>query len=721
MNPLRWFSIIESKVGIWCYVVCPLIIWGRNLVTLSVSGWDTFDYQFPKFLYAVDSIWSGVWPTWNPFTNSGDFFLSQAILPLNPLYAPFIFLSKLVSPLLVFESANVALVLFAIVGFRRVLRDIKIHDAGVHVVGVTLFAVMLIGPLVGQIVFVFSLAALVWLLHFMFRLLRGEGDVVEMLAWGAVLGLVAGGGYIVLNFCIGLLLLSSLFYYWFSEHRKTSVLRFVGRSSAFITTFGIVSIALVWPIVENTSAYYHWFLGDLVSPDPRVRFFPPKPGDPAFSFDSISYAFGTLFDLNLTRPRLRAWHWGVGVGTLAFMIAYSSYLFSNFRRFVFANAHWLIAFLFFLICSAGSNTAFGQWLFTNIPIFNNNRFPVILALLAQWCLIMMVLSALEIFDFSRRETTPKLRMYVSLAIAVIGAALGGSLLWLGIGTFVYLFLGVSSSEASGVAAKTRILMLILAGTLLSKTVIGYRMLKFQETSELSQKVANRKTRPEFVGNERVAPKPVKGKAPSELDFSDLKWVLEKVPFTHGYNLFNHPLYAVLKNSELISQIVRITDRVEVAADPDRVNEVSDNALLEGMANRVERAFQEGSTIVHQDLMLAREPQLQASVGRVVSTPDRIGIDVMTNKSALLVNNTKGFPGWSVYVNGKPAEIVATNYIFSGVLIPEGESHVEFRFRPRSLWISFVPYIALALSLAILGLRWSVRSRSARLRSQADGL
>jgi uncharacterized membrane protein YfhO len=42
-----------------------------------------------------------------------------------------------------------------------------------------------------------------------------------------------------------------------------------------------------------------------------------------------------------------------------------------------------------------------------------------------------------------------------------------------------------------------------------------------------------------------------------------------------------------------------------------------------------------------------------------------------------------FPGWEVTVDGKPAELLKTNYAFKGVFVTPGEHEVVFSYRPMT--------------------------------------
>ena len=70
----------------------------------------------------------------------------------------------------------------------------------------------------------------------------------------------------------------------------------------------------------------------------------------------------------------------------------------------------------------------------------------------------------------------------------------------------------------------------------------------------------------------------------------------------------------------------------------------------------------------------------------------VSIEAETPVPALLVLNDTNYPGWRVYVNGQPAEMLTANFLFRGVLLPPGKSIVEFKYQPRSYpdrWRHFV--------------------------------
>lgn len=82
--------------------------------------------------------------------------------------------------------------------------------------------------------------------------------------------------------------------------------------------------------------------------------------------------------------------------------------------------------------------------------------------------------------------------------------------------------------------------------------------------------------------------------------------------------------------------------------------------------------------------------------RVVSyRPDRV--EVEADGPGLLVLADPDYPGWVAAVDGAPAPIVRTDYLFRGVALPPGRHAVAFAFRPRSY------AVGRAVSLGAVGL------------------
>ncbi len=80
---------------------------------------------------------------------------------------------------------------------------------------------------------------------------------------------------------------------------------------------------------------------------------------------------------------------------------------------------------------------------------------------------------------------------------------------------------------------------------------------------------------------------------------------------------------------------------------------------------------------------------------------------------MLVLNDSNYPGWQAYVNGRPAPSVMANYLFRGVLVPEGKSVVEFRYEPLSFRAGGAAALVAFMMLAGLVFRERRRRGAAR--------
>src|SRR5262249_49700526 len=79
---------------------------------------------------------------------------------------------------------------------------------------------------------------------------------------------------------------------------------------------------------------------------------------------------------------------------------------------------------------------------------------------------------------------------------------------------------------------------------------------------------------------------------------------------------------------------------------------------------------------------------------------RVSLKVETDTAALLVLTDVFYPGWRVFIDRREAQIYPADYAFRGVVVPAGQSIVEFVYRPKSFQIGAAVSIASVLLLAI---------------------
>ena len=80
--------------------------------------------------------------------------------------------------------------------------------------------------------------------------------------------------------------------------------------------------------------------------------------------------------------------------------------------------------------------------------------------------------------------------------------------------------------------------------------------------------------------------------------------------------------------------------------------------------------------------------------------DEVRVRASLAGDGLLVLTEEAFPGWSVEVDGEPAELLRADALFRAVMLSEGEHEVVFRYWPRTLspalWLSAGALVGLLL-------------------------
>ncbi|MEO5952197.1 MAG: YfhO family protein, partial [Chloroflexia bacterium] len=65
------------------------------------------------------------------------------------------------------------------------------------------------------------------------------------------------------------------------------------------------------------------------------------------------------------------------------------------------------------------------------------------------------------------------------------------------------------------------------------------------------------------------------------------------------------------------------------------------------------------------------------------TPGYIRLTTDGTRSALLVVSESFYPGWHATLDGQPVEILRTNYLSQGVVVPAGKHTIEMKYEPDS--------------------------------------
>ncbi len=142
-----------------------------------------------------------------------------------------------------------------------------------------------------------------------------------------------------------------------------------------------------------------------------------------------------------------------------------------------------------------------------------------------------------------------------------------------------------------------------------------------------------------------------------------------------------PRFALFQGWETISR----TEQCERLASPD--HNPRSTLLLEPISNREDRTAS------------APFQPLDAEV-----TKRRATVHVRTDTAAIVRFSQYYQPGWRVFVNDQPAELLRVDYLCMGVAVPPGEHTVEFRCAngvPKLVFLCSILTVSLAISLGLL--------------------
>ena len=81
--------------------------------------------------------------------------------------------------------------------------------------------------------------------------------------------------------------------------------------------------------------------------------------------------------------------------------------------------------------------------------------------------------------------------------------------------------------------------------------------------------------------------------------------------------------------------------------------------------------------------------LQGNAKIVSYTPEKVEIQISSNKNALLFLSDNNYPGWEAKVDGKKTTIFTADYTFRSIVVPQGKHTVVFSYHPQSVTIGFV--------------------------------
>jgi len=163
------------------------------------------------------------------------------------------------------------------------------------------------------------------------------------------------------------------------------------------------------------------------------------------------------------------------------------------------------------------------------------------------------------------------------------------------------------------------------------------------------------------------------------------------------NSVDYKWFAFLGVSHVVAGVDE-NNATHVVGPVEAVNEVEKIKLYKMPMNATHGAIIRASEFENDKLP---EILTGASLMNTEIRPNSTRYKCVSPEKAILVVPETYYPGWTVAVNGKGAEILEWNGVFRAVEIPEGECKVEFVFRPAKIY--FGGMISLLTCFILTGL------------------
>ncbi len=96
--------------------------------------------------------------------------------------------------------------------------------------------------------------------------------------------------------------------------------------------------------------------------------------------------------------------------------------------------------------------------------------------------------------------------------------------------------------------------------------------------------------------------------------------------------------------------------------------------------------------------------------------DEMGLTVTTQAPGLLVLSEIFYPGWEATINDKVAHIYKVDGILRGLVIPQGESRIVMRYRPRTLLVGSVLSTISVTAIVLFGVMAWYKKRNRTVRN-----
>lgn len=631
-------SHFVKKNALFFCALMVAVLFLRNLIGRSYTHWDTFDLLTVNFTYLSDSLRSGFFPLWNPFTLSGQPMLAS--LFTNSLFSPidlvFLALSLVVSPLYLVELNILLGAILFFFGTFFLLQKLAFDKTTSAIF--SFFAVLLTAPIiVGQIGFLYSFALLSWLTRFSLDSRNYSWFVVFLRALFLASILVKGYFYFIVLFMFFGLGVSLLTHY---KQASGKLLR-----EWFSQCFLLFFIPTVFYILLNFEGAWQFvgqysdLTGDLKIVEPRLR----QLGSSDHFFSSI----GTVFK-NLVWFQELSWT-KVGFGVLSpFALFFNAFALIKIKRNRGIKLFLGFIILFFVFLSSSEKTTY--LLTTYTPILSSFR-----------------------WNFYN--------VAISVYVAVILAAYGASEL------MAIKLVGVHRSILSFFFA-CMTLYSILHG-IQSHTSGGRR-----DMNDMPLEVKERTTiSPIYFANDRLL------QHKTEFEYNNFFWLKKKIPISHGYNNTVSEYYWRMKDMPLNAKIAVFSCNNSAVPQKGRLDFISDNAYIDWQMSNYSPTGESFRINGRESHKCKDSKSQRKEPDSIRLTPNVIVANFTINEAGVIVITQNAYPGWKAFLNDVEVPILKVNRIFQGVEISKAGSYsLELRYWPLTATLLVLFYSIIAITI-----------------------
>lgn len=664
-----------------------------------ITKWDSIETYFPFRYFLSDCIQNGIFPLWNPYQMGGYPFYGD---PQSGVWYPLAWLSGSLAPysFAVFTLEYLVTLLIAATGMYELARSFHSHRSAALIAGVSYCACGFFVSNAEHLSWIVSAAWTPWIFWAYSRMIQ-TGKTGYALLTGLTLFLLLSGGYpaffIVAAYLLFLFFVITLVRRHHNLWQNIRLHVIIGASLFLLSAGLLLSIYQSLPLSTRG--------GGVSLAQANIYPFSPH------CLTSLLLPFASLKDdaFFATDIAMRNGYLGL-IAMTALPFAFADI---RHRRLLMLIAGLT---LICLLISFGEHTLLRALLYRFVPLMDTFRFPAMFRLYFIIGLILLAAHGITAISVDIRRHRQRVLQIGALLIAIYAAILLTSIIlhgwnwpWGILGSSFEAYQERSSrienQQLQSIVQMILLSILLLAGLVRRGKYFGLRLLFAFCCADMavatSMNAFTTIVAPERAPNiERpllTAPhnfpvpdnsKPVSAWRDEYRGLPGLSantGVYFKTPAAGGYNSFvlkghNRMQYSAILDSVEANPYLYFSSGTSVGADELPLSRKDEVRLERDSANASQRSLwslysrSDGDTIQVLEFL-----------------PNRIVANVRTQRLALLNLQQNYVPGWKVFLDGKEAAVIITNFKQMGILVPEGSHQLRWTFNP--------PYIRMAMIFA----------------------